>query len=139
MFLYFSLLLHKHGKIHSFWLQYTKYTCEKYAIAVQTIDFGATSFLVCIYRSQIYGKIQVLNKNRILKNNKRCKKKRINKAMTLINKNTLLEGKFTGCITLKSDFQLAEKVALFASIKTLQKWWKMLFVSSWKHFLSQDL
>ena len=59
--------------------------------------------------------------------------------MTLINKNTLLEGKFTGCITLKSDFQLAEKVALFASIKTLQKWWKMLFVSSWKHFLSQEL
>ena len=56
--------------------------------------------------------------------------------MTLINKNILLEGKFTGCITLKSDFQLAEKFALFASIKTLQKWWKMLFVSSWKHFLS---
>ena len=37
--------------------------------------------------------------------------------MTLMNKNTLLEGKFTGCITLKSDFQLAEKFALLLQLK----------------------
>ena len=41
--------------------------------------------------------------------------------------------KFKGCssvkqyIKLKSDSHLPKKIPLFASMKALQKWWKMLF------------
>ena len=35
---------------------------------------------------------------------------------------------------LKSDSRLRKKFVLFASMKALYKWWKMLFISSWKLF-----